>query len=155
MKFISESAIRERARKDGITHLSSGVAVVCDGKILVVRRSMDDFLGGYFELPGGGVDEGETISDAAIREVKEETGLVVTRVISIFDGFDYTTDKKPKVRQINFLVAIEKGEVLLSDEHDSYLWIGRNDITSLKATDSMKECIKKAFMRLDESEVTK
>ena len=59
--MLDENAIRDKAAKEGITHISTGVAVVNDGKILLVRRSIDDFLGGYYELPGGGVDDGETI----------------------------------------------------------------------------------------------
>lgn len=94
--MLNELAIREQASKDRITHLSTGVAIVKDDKILLVRRSIDDFLGGYYELPGGGVDEGETIIQTAMREVIEETGLEPLRVITRFKGFDYTTDKKPK-----------------------------------------------------------
>jgi 8-oxo-dGTP diphosphatase len=93
MGIPSESSIHETAKLDGVTHISTGVAVVRDNKILVVRRAQDDYLGGYYELPGGGVNEGEGIEQSAIREVVEETGLVVTKIIGMFQGFDYSTDK--------------------------------------------------------------
>lgn len=44
-----------------------------DGEILVVRR-IDD---GYWELPGGRVEVGETVSQAVIREVAEESGVTI------------------------------------------------------------------------------
>ena len=102
--MLDETVTRKKAALDGITHISTGVAIVKDGQILLVRRSIDDFLGGYYELPGGGVDDGETIEQAAMREVKEETGLVASKVITTFKGFDYTTDKKPLVRQVNLII---------------------------------------------------
>ncbi len=146
--MLDEYAIREKATKEDITHISTGVAIVRDGKILLVRRSVDDFLGGYYELPGGGVDDGETIEEAAIREIKEETGLLASRVITIFKGFDYTTDKKPKVRQINLLIEVKPGEVKLSAEHDDYLWAKNGDLDNMKMTKSMVKCIKDAFAKL-------
>ena len=146
--MLNELAIRDKASKDGITHISTGAAVVKDSKILLVRRSIDDFLGGYYELPGGGVDEGETIEQAVMREVKEETGLVSSKVITTFKGFDYTTFKKPKVRQINLLIEVKPGKVKLSTEHDAFLWAKSDDLDNIKITDSMVECIKDAFAKL-------
>ncbi len=146
--MLDENAIRDKAAKEGITHISTGVAVVKDGEILLVRRSIDDFLGGYYELPGGGVDDGETIEQAAMREVKEETGLVPSKVITTFEGFDYTTDKKPKVRQINLLIETKPGEVKLSSEHDKFLWTKEEGLNDIKMTKSMVNCIKDAFTKL-------
>lgn len=145
MDTFTEDALRKQAKQDGITHISTGVAVLRDGKILMVRRAPDDYLGGYYELPGGGVDEGETIEAAALREVREETGLTPAKVLAVFEGFDYSTDKKPRVRQVNFLVAAEPGEVKLSDEHDEYMWVDTATLMHIKTTDSMITCVKHAL----------
>ena len=58
------------------------VAVIHDNKILLTQR--DDFE--TWILPGGGVEEGESVAQAAIRETKEETGLDVelTRLVGIY-----------------------------------------------------------------------
>ena len=53
---ISEAAIRQTAAADGVTHISVGVAVTKNGRILAIRRAPDDYPGGMFELPGGGVN---------------------------------------------------------------------------------------------------
>ena len=146
MNPLQESFFRAQAKKDDITHLSTGIAIWRNNKILIVRRSAADYLGGQYELPGGGVDEGETLTEAAIREVKEETGLTVSRVITVFDGLDYSTDRKPRVRQINFLAQVEDGEVVLHpDEHDDFLWVDANtELDNLMST-NMKACVDEAI----------
>ncbi len=54
----------------------AGCVVEKDNKILMVQEGLD-FCYGQWNFPAGHVDEFENITDAAIREVKEETGLVV------------------------------------------------------------------------------
>jgi ADP-ribose pyrophosphatase YjhB (NUDIX family) len=58
------------------------VAIIHDGKILLTRR--EDFE--VWCLPGGGVEDGESLAEAAIREAKEETGLDVelTRLVGVY-----------------------------------------------------------------------
>lgn len=58
------------------------VAVIDDGKILLTKR--EDFE--VWCLPGGGVEEGESLAQGAIREAKEETGLDVelTRLVGVY-----------------------------------------------------------------------
>ena len=139
--MLNEKAIRKQAKLDNITHLSIGIAVVQEDKILGVRRAAhDDTLAGEWELPGGGVDSGETIEQGAFRELQEETGLVIEKIIGTFDGFDYTTHSKPKVRQINFKVYVRPGDIRLS-EHDMYRWIAVNDIPDLKTNTLIQECL--------------
>lgn len=143
--MIDEIAIRKQAQADGVTHFTTGVAVFHNNKMLVVRRvSHDDTLGGEWELPGGGVDPGETIEQCVIRELHEETSLEVDKIIGVFTGFDYTTMKKPKARQINFKATIKPGEIQLT-EHDTYRWIEVDDIPDLKTNKVMQECLYNAF----------
>jgi len=143
---IDEQAIIDQANRDGITHISTGVAVVRDGKILMVRRVATDFLGGNYELPGGGVDEGEPITEGAIREVKEETGLTVSKVVTTFAGFDYSTDRKPHVRQINFIVEVNPGEVILNPkEHDDFIWVNAHNLKDIKMSTNMRRSVDDAF----------
>ncbi len=149
MSNFSETDFRQQAFKDGITHISTGVAVLRDNKILLVRRTKNDFLGGVYELPGGGVDEGESIEDAAFREVREETGLMPAQIVATYGGFDYSTNKKPKVRQINFVVKVEPGDVVLSEEHDNFTWVDSSSMQSLDMTNSMIKCVTDALVIAD------
>lgn len=65
--------------------MTLGVRVVAtdrEGRVMLVKHT---YLAGWW-LPGGGVDRGETTQDAAVRELREETGLIATappRLISI------------------------------------------------------------------------
>lgn len=143
--MIDEKAIREQAVIDEVTHFATGIAVLQDGKLLVVRRvADDDYLPGAWELPGGGVDEGETIEQGAIRELQDETNLDVDKVLGTFKGFDYTTPTKPRVRQINFRVSVKPGSIQLT-EHDTHRWITVNEIPELKVDSVMENCLKEAF----------
>ena len=143
--MIDEDSIRKKAHEDGVTHFATGIAVFQDGKLLVVRRvAHDDFLAGEWELPGGGVDMGETIEQGAMRELKEETDLDTDKVLGTFEGFDYTTPKKPKVRQINFKVSTKPGDIVLT-EHDMFKWITADEISDLKTNAVMQGCLRRAF----------
>ncbi|MEA3430860.1 MAG: NUDIX domain-containing protein [Nanoarchaeota archaeon] len=56
--------------------LTSAVLVENDGKFLLAQRNKENARGCWV-IPGGGVDFGETLKDAAVREIKEETNLDV------------------------------------------------------------------------------
>ena len=56
--------------------IRAGVVLVENGKVALIERHRAGRH--YYVFPGGGVDEGETTEQAAIREVEEETGLQVT-----------------------------------------------------------------------------
>ena len=66
----------EEVAYDGVSpiglYLAANVLVVRDGKVLMVRQPPQ--WGGRWELPGGGIENGEALLDGAMRECYEETG---------------------------------------------------------------------------------
>ncbi|WP_378735238.1 NUDIX hydrolase [Nocardia brasiliensis] len=137
-----ERQLRSEARRDGIAHFVVGVAVFRDRKLLVVRRVPDDYHGGMYELPGGGVESGETFAECVARELFEETGLRVRTITGFLGGFDYATRTKSKVRKYSFVVEVEPGEVALAPgEHDAFAWIDATALHDLPMAPDMREAV--------------
>ncbi|MDP9616481.1 NUDIX hydrolase [Streptomyces demainii] len=117
------------AAADGITkHVVGAVIPNAEGKVLLLHRAADDYLGGLWELPSGGVDADETLTEALRREVTEETGLTVTTIETYLGHFDYLSKSGKKTRQFNFTawVTHERDTVKLT-EHDAHLWADRTE----------------------------
>ena len=76
---------------------------------------------GTFDLPGGRVEEGESLKAALHREIHDETGLRVDIKETIGK---WSFRKKPdfKINGITFACNYLKGTVELCDEHKNYLW---------------------------------
>src|SRR5580693_2709208 len=60
-------------------YLAVSAAIFRDGRVLIVRRARPP-AHGIYTLPGGGVELGETLEEAVIREVREETALEIALV---------------------------------------------------------------------------
>ncbi|MBN2330920.1 MAG: NUDIX domain-containing protein [Candidatus Aenigmarchaeota archaeon] len=82
--------------------------VIEEGRILLIRRGSPPFRG-YYALPGGHIEKNEDVIQALVREVREETGLVVEpgMPVGIYD--DPKRDKRGNVT-IAFLCSIKDGE---------------------------------------------
>lgn len=93
----------------------SDCVIVRDNKILMQKRSFGIWKG-YWCLPGGKVDRGETIIHAAIRETKEESDLDVTKLhmLGIYDGKD--RDQEQHGISIGFLCETNNAEPKMSSE---------------------------------------
>ncbi len=53
------------------------VAIVRDGKVLLLRRQNTGWLDGYYDLPAGHLEDQEPLKEGAARELKEESGITV------------------------------------------------------------------------------
>jgi 8-oxo-dGTP diphosphatase len=95
--------------------LTADGVVVKDGKILLVKRKFDPFKGKW-ALPGGFVEYGETVENAAVREVLEETGLEtrVKRLIGVYS--DPKRDPRGHTITIVYLLEIQGGKIISGDD---------------------------------------
>ena len=136
------SELAEKARKDGIFRYSTG-AIVADteNKVLLIERSAKDSFAGQYEVPGGKVEEGEKIDEAVGRELEEEAGLKIEKILAFIGSFDYVSSKGILTRQFNFQVASIGTDVRLSDEHVNYVWAGREEIRKYKINNELRDIL--------------
>ena len=80
----------KKANADGIERFVAGAVIVKDGSALILQRARADFMGGLYEIPSGGVEEGESIEDALARETLEETGLKISGILYYVSSFTIT-----------------------------------------------------------------
>ena len=97
-------------------------AVVMDraGRLLVVRRGAGMAHAGLWELPGGKVEDGETLSDALRREIMEELSYPIEVGEEIFSE---PLEVKGRSGSIHFLLARPQNDSApILSEHDDILW---------------------------------
>lgn len=120
-------------------------AVIRDAAgILLLKRSPDDYLGGWFELPGGVVEAGETLAQALQREVAEETGLEVVAIGRFLGSFDYPSGNGVPTRQLNFLVTARGTTVRLS-EHETFAWVAPDRLGEYAISAEVRDLLNRAL----------
>lgn len=108
-----------------IVPVAKALVVDADSDILVLRRSGTHPTSAYKpDFPGGIVDAGEDFGQALIREIAEETGLVVTfkQLLPVYSGTDVHGDHM--LVRVLFMVHLDtpKPAVTVSWEHDQFEW---------------------------------
>lgn len=103
-----------------------------NGKYLIARRLEPEWLKGFWEFPGGTIEENETVHETLVREIKEETNLDVKPVN---DLFTFTETVKDRSITIHFVDSEIIGDVDVKlDEHDEYAWVDETTWKNYKWT---------------------
>ncbi|MDJ0572666.1 MAG: NUDIX hydrolase [Pleurocapsa sp. MO_192.B19] len=88
------------------------IPILPDGRIVLIQRSDS----GKWGLPGGMIDWGEDIPHAASRELKEETGLKLTKIRRL-RGVYSDPERDPRIHSISILLEVEaEGELKVADK---------------------------------------
>ena len=124
--------------------LAVSASIFRDDKVLLVRRARSPGKG-FYSLPGGRVEFGETLHAALHREVMEETALKIEIV-----GLAGWREVVPRAEGhghyviLSFAARWSAGEPRLNEEHDDYRWLAPDALDELRITDGLAGVIRSA-----------
>ena len=123
--------------------IAVSAAIFRDDKVLLVRRARSPAKG-FYSLPGGRVEFGESLAIALHREVEEETALTIDIV-----GLAGWREVLPATGSghyviMSFAARWIAGEPVLNDELDDFKWLAPDAIGDLRVTAGLHEIIESA-----------
>jgi len=124
--------------------LAVSAVIFRDGKVLLVRRARSPGKG-FYSLPGGRVEHGESLHQALAREVDEETGLRID-IVGLAGWREVLPGATTSGHYVimSFAARWAALEPVLNDEHDDYKWLEPGHFVDLKLTGGLLEVVEAA-----------
>jgi ADP-ribose pyrophosphatase YjhB (NUDIX family) len=127
-----------------------GAVIVAERRALLIRRGQPPLLGEW-SLPGGVLECGETLCDAAIREAREETGLVVEvgEMLGVYERVIRSDDGRVRYHYvlIDFLCRAVGGELKAGSDAAEAGWFSREELPALKLAFDANDVVRKGLDR--------
>jgi 8-oxo-dGTP diphosphatase len=121
-----------------------GGVVVDNRHVLLVKRGHAPLLGEW-SLPGGSVEVGETLEEAVVREVAEETGLTVSvgPVIEVFDRIQRSADGLIEYHFVivDYLCHPVAGSLAAATDAADARWVPASDLGGYRLTEKAQQVI--------------
>ena len=124
-----------------------GAIIVQENRVVLVKRGHPPLLG-QWSIPGGVLEVGELLKDAAIREAREETGLTVEpgELLGVFDRIVREGDKiLYHYVLIDFLCRRTAGELHAGSDADEVLWFREEELKPLNLAQDTEDVIRRAL----------
>jgi 8-oxo-dGTP diphosphatase len=132
-------------------YVAVSAAIFRDDRVLIVRRRQPPAYGLY-TLPGGAVELGETLEQAVVREVREETGLEIEPQQLAGYRQLIARDSAGRIEQhfviLPFAARWLAGEVSLNEELAEARWLLPSELSGLKTTEGLAEIVANAWQRI-------
>jgi 8-oxo-dGTP diphosphatase len=120
--------------------LCVGAVLVHDGALLLVRRGHGP-AAGVWSVPGGRVEHGETVAEAVVREVAEETGLEC--ICGELLGWVEVMGEDPDAHHFVILdfvaTVLEHGEPVAGDDAVEVVWVPLDEVAERRLVDGLAE----------------
>lgn len=114
-----------------------------EGKILMLKRSdFENFDKGFWDLPGGRLERKENMLHGLVREINEETGLIINDM-QLINSWTYKPNENLKIKGFTFYCKKYVGKIVLSKEHNDYKWLSYDEIIKIDAHNNLKKEILK------------
>lgn len=128
--------------------VAASVAVLREGRVMLAARGRPP-LAGLFSLPGGLVEPGETLAEAALRELREETG-VEAEMIGFVAPIEFIARDPEGRAQHHFVICAHvarwrAGEGETGDEAAEIRWLAEAEIGSVPTTPGLLPILEAAF----------
>jgi mutator protein MutT len=132
-----------------------GAIIIEQDRVVLVKRGHPP-LAGEWSIPGGVLEVGETLRQAAVREALEETGLTVEvgELLGVYDRILRDADERTRYHYvlIDFLCRRIAGEPQPADDAAEARWFTRSDVGQLSLAEDTADVIKLGFEKYgDES----
>src|SRR5882672_353079 len=125
-----------------------GAVIVRDNRVLLIRRGQAPLLGEW-SLPGGGLECGETLREATIREASEETGLIVEtgELLGVYERVIRSDNGRVRYHYvlIDFLCRPVAGDLQAGSDAADVRWCGREELDALNLPCDTRDVIEKGF----------
>lgn len=125
--------------------LGVGALIFDDGRVLLIQRGQPP-LAGYWSLPGGGVETGERLEDAIIREAREETGLEIETdsIATVFERVMPDSGGACEYHYvlIDFYCRVITGEPRPGSDSQAVGWFAIDSLEELLMTEGTREVIR-------------
>jgi ADP-ribose pyrophosphatase YjhB (NUDIX family) len=132
-------------------YLAVSAAIIRDDRVLIVRRARMPALG-VFTLPGGVVETGETLHEALVREIREETSMAIAPVALAGHREVIVRDAGGRVERHFIILAFaarwQAGEPKLNEELVEARWVQSHEIANLATTEGLRDIIVAAFEQM-------
>jgi len=129
-------------------------AVIIEGSRVVLVKRAHPPIQGQWSIPGGALEVGELVREAAVREAREETGLIVEagELLGVFDRV--LRDAASRVQYhyvlIDFLCRPVGGRLLAASDAAEVRWFTREQLPALGLAEDTLEVIHKGFEKATE-----
>ena len=128
-----------------------GALIFSEREILLVERGKEP-LKGFWSLPGGLLEVGESLVSAVRREVAEETGLNV-EPLSVFEIFErIMPDAEGRSEYhyvvIDYLCRVVGGELQAASDVSGVAWVPQRSLGDYRLTEGTQDVIERAFAKL-------